>query len=274
VNLHRERGRAAATIRALPTRVPALSSLNLPGNVQALTKIPHGLVLIGGATGSGKTTTLAALVDEINRRDKRHIVSIEDPIEYEHVHQRCVVEQVEIGVDAPDFPTALRAAVRQAPDVIVVGEMRDPETMRIALAAAETGHLVLTTMHTTDVASTIARIADNFPAERQPTIRQDLAMGLAAVLIQALLPRVGGGRIPAAELLMVGYGARQHIRKNALQHLNQEITITRKAGSFTLEECLVTLVKKGLVERSEAVLRAGHQEEFEKALVAAGVGGA
>ena len=270
INLHRERGRAAATIRALPTRVPALSGLNLPGNVQALTKIPHGLVLIGGATGSGKTTTLAALVDEINRRDKRHIVSIEDPIEYEHLHQRCIVEQVEIGVDAPDFPTALRAAVRQAPDVIVVGEMRDPETMRIAVAAAETGHLVLTTMHTTDVASTVARIADNFPPERQPTIRQDLAMGLAAVWIQALLPRIGGGRVPAAELLVVGYGARQHIRKNALQHLNQEITITRKAGSFTLEDSLVTLVKKGLVERGEASLRAAHAEEFEKALAAAG----
>jgi twitching motility protein PilT len=273
VNLHRERGRAAATIRALPTHVPPLASLNLPSNVEALTRIPHGLVIVGGATGSGKTTTLAAMVDVINRRDSRHIVTIEDPIEYEHAHAGCLVEQVEIGVDAPDFPTALRAAVRQAPDVIVVGEMRDPETMRIALAAAETGHLVLTTMHTTDVASTIARIADNFPPERQATVRQDLAMGLAAVLIQALLPRVGGGRIPAAEMLVVGYGARQHIRKNALQHLNQEITITRKAGSFTLEDCLVTLVKRGLVEKSEAALRAAHQEEFEKALAAAGVEG-
>ena len=270
LNLHYERGRAAATIRALPTRVPALSSLNLPANIEALTRIPHGLVLVGGATGSGKTTTLAAMVDVINRRDSRHIVTIEDPIEYEHVHAGCLVEQVEIGVDAPDFPTALRAAVRQAPDVIVVGEMRDPDTMRIALAAAETGHLVLTTMHTTDVASTVARIADNFPPERQATIRQDLAMGLAAVLIQALLPRIGGGRIPAAEMLVVGYGARQHIRKSALQHLNQEITITRKAGSFTLEDCLVTLVKRGLVERSEAALRAAHPEEFEKALAAAG----
>ena len=269
VNLHRERGRAAVTIRALPTRVPRLSTLNLPAGVEGLTRVPHGLVLIGGATGSGKTTTLAALVDEINRRDSRHIVTIEDPIEYEHVHARCLVEQVEIGVDAPDFPTALRAAVRQAPDVIVVGEMRDPETMRIALAAAETGHLVLTTLHTTDVASTIARIADNFPAERQATVRQDLAMGLAAVLIQSLLPRVGGGRIPAAEMLMVGYGARQHIRKNALQHLNQEITITRKTGSFTLEECLVSLVKRGVVEKADAALRVQYPEEFEKALAAA-----
>src|SRR3954470_6349517 len=142
INLHRERGRAAAAVRLLPTRVPRLSSLGLPASVEALAQLPRGLVLIGGPTGSGKTTTLAALVEEINRRAARHIVTIEDPIEYEHLHQGSVIEQVEIGVDAPDFPTALRAAVRQAPDVIVVGEMRDPETMRIALAAAETGHLV------------------------------------------------------------------------------------------------------------------------------------
>ena len=137
---------------------------------------------------------------------------------------------MEIGVDAPDFPTALRAALRQAPDIIVVGEMRDPETMRIALAAAETGHLVLSTVHTTDVASTVARIADSFPDERQNTIRQELSMALAAVMTQTLLPKIGGGLVPAAELLMVSYGARQHIRKNALQHLHQEITITRKHG--------------------------------------------
>jgi twitching motility protein PilT len=269
INLHHERGRPAATIRALPNRPPRLASLNLPANVELLSRIPHGLVIIGGATGSGKTTTLAALVDEINRRDRRHVVTIEDPIEYEHHHDQCLVEQVEVGTDAPDFPTALRAVVRQAPDVIVIGEMRDPETMRIALAAAQTGHLVLTTMHTTDVASTVGRIADNFPPERQPTIRQDLAMGLAAVLVQGLLPRIGAGRVPAVELLMMSYGARQHIRKNALQHLNQEITITRKAGSFTLEDCLVVLVKQGLVEKSEAMLRAWHPEEFEKALAAA-----
>jgi twitching motility protein PilT len=220
--------------------------------------------LIGGPTGSGKTTTLAALVDEISRRDARHVVTIEDPIEYEHQHHNGVVEQVEIGVDAPDFPTALRASLRQAPDIIVVGEMRDPETMRIALAAAETGHLVLSTVHTTDAASTVARIADSFPDERQNTIRQELAMALAAVMTQTLLPRNGGGLVPAAELLMVGYGARQHVRKNALQHLNQEMTITRKQGSFTLEESLAQLVRQGLVARSDALARAAHLEEFEK----------
>jgi len=264
INLHRERGRAAAAVRLLPARVPRLSTLGLPPSVELLAQLPRGLVLVGGPTGSGKTTTLAALVEEINRREARHVVTIEDPIEYEHVHQRSVVEQVEIGVDAPDFPTALRAAVRQAPDVIVVGEMRDPETMRIAVSAAETGHLVLSTVHTTDVASTVSRIADSFASERQNTIRQELAMALAAVMTQTLLPRVGGGLVPAAELLMVSYGARQHIRRNALQHLHQEITITRRNGSFTFEESLARLVREGAVEWRDAHSRAMHAEEFEQ----------
>jgi twitching motility protein PilT len=144
--------------------------------------------------------------------------------------------------------------------------MRDPETMRIALAAAETGHLVLSTMHTTDAASTIARIADSFPDERQNTIRQELSMALAAVMTQTLLPRIGGGVVPAAELLMVGYGARQHIRRNALQHLHQETTITRRVGSFTFEESLAQLVRQGLVERQDAITRAVHPDELEQLL--------
>lgn len=266
INLHHERGRAAAAVRALPARVPRLSTLGLPEQIEQLTRLSRGLVLIGGPTGSGKTTTLAAIVDEINRREARHIVTIEDPIEYEHQHREGVVEQVEIGIDAPDFPTALRASLRQAPDVIVVGEMRDPETMRIALAAAETGHLVLSTVHTTDAASTVARISDSFPNERQNTIRQELAMALAALMTQTLLPKIGGGIVPAAELLIVGYGARQHIRKNAVQHLHQEITITRKHGSITFEESLAHLVKQGLVDRQDAIARAIHVEDFEKLL--------
>ena len=269
INLHHERGRAAAAIRRLPSTVPRFAALNLPPNIEALTRLPRGLVLVGGPTGSGKTTTLAALVNEINHRDARHIVTIEDPIEYEHPHRKCLIEQVEIGIDAPDFPTALRAALRQAPDVIVVGEMRDPETMQIAVAAGETGHLVFSSLHTPDVATTVARVADSFPLERQNTVRQELAMALAAVLTQTLMPRLttsGGGLIPAAELLMVGYGARQHVRKNALHHLHQEITITRKQGSFTLEESLTDLVKHGLVDRRDALTRAVHPEELERLL--------
>lgn len=262
INLHRERGHAAAAIRALPTNVPQLNELHLPPSVASLAHLPRGLVLIGGPAGSGKSTTLSALIQEINAREARHIVTIEDPIEYEHKHLRSVIEQVEIGTDAPDFPTALRAALRQAPDVIVVGEMRDAETMRIAVVAAETGHLVLSTLHTTDVASTVARITDSFPVERQNAIRQELAMALTAVLTQILLPAKNGGRMPAAELLMVGYGARHHIRRNNLQYLHQEIPLSKKRGSFTLEESLVTLIRNGDIEKEEAQLCAIHPDDL------------
>jgi twitching motility protein PilT len=266
MNLHHERGRPAAAIRALPLRLPRLPDLHFTHDIALLTTLPRGLVLIGGPTGSGKTTTLAALVAEINGRDSRHIITVEDPIEYDHPHGRCLVEQVEIGVDAPDFPTALRAAVRQAPDIIVIGEMRDPETMRIALSAAETGHLVFATVHTTDVGAAVSRIADAFPSDRQNAVRQELAMALAAVLTQTLVPSLTGGIVPMAELLVVSYGARQHVRKNTLQHLNQEITITRKLGSFTLEESLARLVQRGVLERKDALLRAAHADELESLL--------
>src|SRR5580700_2241355 len=263
INLHRERGRAAAAIRALPQKVPTLGELHLPPSVETLAHLPRGLVLIGGPAGSGKSTTLAALIDDINRREARHIVTIEDPIEYEHGHIRSVIEQVEIGTDAPDFPTALRAALRQAPDVLVVGEMRDPETMRIAVAAAETGHLVLSTLHTTDVATTIGRVSDSFPVERQNTIRQELAMALAAVLNQILVPVTGGGQMPVAELLMIGFGARQHIRHNALQYLRQEITLTKKKGSFSLEASLARLITQGSLSREDATHLAFDPGELE-----------
>ena len=266
INLHKERGRGAAVIRALPRRVPALSSLDLPPGTEVLAKLQRGLVLIGGSTGSGKSTTLAAIVDDINRREAKHIITVEDPIEFEHTNQKSIIQQIEIGIDAPDFPTALRSALRQAPDVLVVGEMRDAETMKIAMAAGETGHLVFSTLHTTDTASTVARIADSFPAERQNTIRQEIAAALTAVFVQTLLPRIGGGRVPAAELLMVSYGARAHIRRNALQHLHQEITLTRKNGSLSLEECLARLVKAGVIEKAEALNRAIHPDDFEHAL--------
>ena len=263
MNLHRQRGHPAAAIRALPMRIPRIADLHFTHDIERLARLPRGLVLIGGPTGSGKTTTLAALVEDINQREQRHIITVEDPIEYEHRHARSIVEQVEIGVDAADFPIALRSAVRQAPDVIVVGEMRDPETMRIALTAAETGHLVFATVHTTDVSAAIARIADGFPSARQNAVRQELAMALAAVLTQTLVPSRHGGLTPVAELLMVGYGARQHVRRNALQHLNQEITMTRKAGSFSFEESLTKLVQSGAIERADALLRASHPEELD-----------
>ena len=243
-----------------------ISGLGLPVEVGHLLGLRRGLVLIGGAAGAGKSTTLAVLVNEINQSDARHIVTIEDPVEYEHAHVRSVIEQVEVGTDAPDFPTALRAALRQAPDVLAVGEMRDPESMAIAVSAAEPGHLVLSTLHTTDVASAISRISDSFPVERQSTIRQELAMAISAVLTQTLLPSRKGGRIPAVELLMIGYGARQHIRHNALQHLNQEITMTKGKGSIALEESLSRLVRDRHLDRGEALEFAAHPDELRSRL--------
>ncbi len=266
VNLHRERGHAAAAIRALPMRLPRIPELRFTHDIGLLARLPRGLVLVAGPTGSGKTTTLAALVADINGREQRHVVTIEDPVEYEHPHGTCVIEQVEIGIDAPDFPTALRSALRQAPEVLVIGELRDTDTMRIALSAAETGHLVFATVHATDVGAAVSRIADAFPSERQNAVRQELAMALAAVLTQTLVLSTAGTLVPVAELLVVGYGARQHVRKNALQHLHQEITISRKTGSFTLEESLAKLVHDGLLDRKDAVMRAAHPEELESIL--------
>ncbi|HKB70653.1 MAG TPA: PilT/PilU family type 4a pilus ATPase [Thermoanaerobaculia bacterium] len=264
VNLHRERGRAAAAIRALPAEPPSFAALGLPEEVARLAHLARGLVLVTGPTGSGKTTTLAALVAEINRSSARHVVTIEDPIEYEHAHRKSVIEQIEIGVDAPDFASALRASLRQAPDVLVIGEMRDPETMAIALAAAETGHLVLSTLHSSDTAGAVARLADSFPPERQATVRQEIAMAVAAILSQHLLPRADAkGRVVAIELLLATDGARQHIRKNALHHLHQEIAIARKFGAVSLEQSLAKLAKAGLVAADEARARAPHAEEFD-----------
>ena len=265
-NVFQQRGTVGLVLRVIPVKIMTVRELGLPVVLEKIAQEQRGLILCTGTTGSGKSTSLAAMIDYINSQRTEHIITIEDPIEYEHVNRQSVIEQVEIGIDAPDFPTALRSALRQMPDVLVIGEMRDPESMRIALAAGETGQLVFSTVHTTDVPSTIGRMTDSFPAERQPTIRQEIAAALTAVFIQTLLPKTGGGRIPAAEMLVVQYGARQHIRRNAIHHLHQEITITRKMGSFTLEECLARLVKDGLVDRSDAALRANHPDDFEHAM--------
>ncbi|HEX8252458.1 MAG TPA: PilT/PilU family type 4a pilus ATPase, partial [Thermoanaerobaculia bacterium] len=187
VNVHRQRGTLAAAVRALPTEVPTLTQLRLPPSLAELVKPQRGLVLVCGPTGSGKSTTLAALIGELNRNEARHIITIEDPIEYEHRNAKSVIEQIEVGRDAPSFASALRASLRQDPDAILVGEMRDLETVATALTAAETGHLILSTLHTSDAAQAIHRIVDVFPPAQQTQIKQQLALSLNAIVVQHLV---------------------------------------------------------------------------------------
>ncbi len=267
VNLHRQRGQLAASIRALPQEIPTLASLHLPATLGELVRPSRGLVLVCGPTGSGKTSTLAALVGEINRSRTCHVVTIEDPIEYEHRNQRSIIEQIEVGSDTPSFAAALKSSLRQDPDVILVGEMRDLETVSTALTAAETGHLILATLHTNDVVQAIHRIVDVFPPAQQGQIRQQLALSLHAIVCQHLLPRASGeGRVPAVEILVANYAVRHHIRKEKLQNLYNEITLGKKQGMISLEESLVRLVRAGEITIEEARMRTTRSEELESLL--------
>jgi twitching motility protein PilT len=267
VNVHRQRGTLAAAIRALPTEIPTLAQLRLPPALAELVKPTRGLVLVCGPTGSGKSTTLAALVGELNRSDARHIITIEDPIEYEHRNTKAVIEQIEVGRDAPSFAAALRASLRQDPDVILVGEMRDLETVSTALTAAETGHLILSTLHTSDVAQAIHRIVDVFPPSQQTQIRQQLASTLNAVVVQHLLPRTdNNGRAVAVEVLLSNNAIRNHIRNEKLQQLATEITLGRRAGMISLEDSLARLVQDGAITADEARVRSSRPDELESLL--------
>ncbi|HXU31246.1 MAG TPA: PilT/PilU family type 4a pilus ATPase [Thermoanaerobaculia bacterium] len=267
VNVHRQRGGLAAAIRALPTAIPTLASLNLPAALGRLIQPTRGLVLLAGPTGSGKSSTLAALVGEIERTRPCHVITIEDPIEYEHPTGRSIIEQVELGADTPSFAAALRAALRQDPDVILVGEMRDLETVATALTAAETGHLILSTLHSTDVVQAIHRIVDVFPPSQQGQIRHQLALSLHAVVCQQLLPRAdGAGRVPAVEILMATYPVRHHIRSQSLQKLYTEITLGKAHGMVSFEESLAGLVRGQVVTLDEARVRSPHPDELASLL--------
>src|SRR5258708_1902856 len=212
-NFHHQRGTLAAAIRLLPEQVPYLDSLNLPPSLAMLTERRQGLVLLTGPTGCGKTSTLAALVDRINARRRDHIITIEDPIEYQHANRNSLIEQIELGRDTPNFAQALRAVLRQDPDVIMVGEMRDSETMAAALTAAETGHLVLSSLHTNDAAQTVSRVLDTFPSGYQSQMRQQLSLALLAVISQQLVPATNGAnRYPAVEILVATPATRNLIR--------------------------------------------------------------
>jgi twitching motility protein PilT len=267
VNVHRQRGSLAASIRALPAAVPTLAELNLPPTLGDLVKTTRGLVLVCGPTGAGKSTTLAALVGELNRNESRHIITIEDPIEYEHKNAHSVIEQIEIGRDAPTFASALRSALRQAPDVILVGEMRDLETVGTALTAAETGHLILSTLHTSDAAQAIHRIIDVFPPAQQTQIKLQLALSLNGIVVQQLVPRSDGtGRSVAVEVLLATHAVRNHIRNDKLQNLISEITLGKRAGMISLEDSLARLVKQGAITVEDARIRSSRPDELDSLL--------
>ncbi|HEY3176380.1 MAG TPA: PilT/PilU family type 4a pilus ATPase [Candidatus Polarisedimenticolia bacterium] len=263
-NLHRDRGGVAASLRLLPETIPDFSTLNLPAQVARFAEVLKGFILVAGPTGAGKSTTLACLIDMINSRRAAHIVTIEDPVEYRHRHRRGVVEQIEVGADTPSFAAALRHTLRQDPDVILVGEMRDLETIGIALTAAETGHLVLSSLHTNDTTQAIDRILDVFPAHHQPQVRQQIALSLTGVVAQHLIPVMDGkGRVPAVEILVATDAVRNLIRTSKTHQLYSTIANSRAAGMQTLEESLAGLCKRHRITREDALLRSTHADELE-----------
>lgn len=253
VNVHYQRGGFAAAIRYIPNRIPELDALGLPPVVEELTRLDHGLVLVTGQTGSGKTTTLGAMIARINERDSKHIITLEDPIEFQHAHGRSLIEQREIGTDCPSFASGLRHVLRQDPDVILVGELRDLDTIRTALQAAETGHLVLATLHSSTAAGTIDRIIEVFPADEQSQIRTHLAECLKGVVTQRLVPALSArGRVIAAEVLLANRPIQTSIRE-ATSHLIPGIMSTnRRAGMQTFDQTFKQLMLNGQITEEVA----------------------
>jgi len=266
-NFHYQRGTLAASIRLLPAQIPTLESLHLPPTLAQLTERRQGLILLTGPTGCGKTSTLAALIDMINARRRDHIITIEDPIEYRRANRNSIVEQIEVGRDTPGFAQAVRAVLRQNPDVILVGEMRDAETVAAALTAAETGHLVLSTLHTNDAAQTMSRILDTFPAGNQQQTRQQLSLALLAIIAQQLVPAADrSGRYPALEIMMATHAIRNLIRTGHDHQMRSHITTGRAEGMMTMEQSLSDLVRAGRIDRDTALAHCGHPMELARHL--------
>jgi twitching motility protein PilT len=272
VNVFFQRGTLGAAFRLIPADIKTLEELGIPTTLHALTEKPRGLVLVTGPTGSGKSTTLAALIDEINRKRSEHILTIEDPVEFVHRHKRCIVNQREIGPDASSFAEALRAALREDPDVILLGEMRDLETISTAITAAETGHLVFATLHTQSAPSTVDRIIDAFPAAQQEQVRVQLAATLQGICTQALLPTPGGtGRVPALEILFPDDAVRNLIRQGKVEQVYSVMQTSTAKGMQTMEQSLADLVIRKVITLEDALSRSSRPEQLFGLLERAGV---
>jgi twitching motility protein PilT len=263
VNVYFQRESIGAAFRLIPTELKTLEELGIPDSLHVLAEKPRGLVLVTGPTGSGKSTTLAAIIDEINRNRSEHILTIEDPIEFLHRHKRCIVNQREIGPDATSFADALRAALRQDPDVILVGEMRDLETISTALTAAETGHLVFGTLHTQSAPSTIDRIIDVFPAEQQEQVRIQIANSLQGVVTQALLPTADQmGRVPALEILLPDDAVRNLIRQGKVEQIYSVMQTNTGRGMQTMEQSLGDLIMRRIVDLDVGLSRSSRPSQL------------
>jgi twitching motility protein PilT len=263
VNALVEQRGAGAVFRTIPSKVLSLKDLNAPKIFESMAEYPRGLVLVTGPTGSGKSTTLAAMVDHRNETDYGHILTIEDPIEFVHESKKCLVRQRELGPHTLSFANALRAALREDPDVILVGEMRDLVTIRLALTAAETGHLVFGTLHTSSAAKTIDRIVDVFPPEEKETVRTQLSESLQAVVSQALLKtKDGSGRVAAHEIMVCNSAVRNLIREGKVAQITGMLPTQKQIGNQTLDQCMLELVKRGAVTMAEARLKAINKDQF------------
>ena len=262
-NAFTQRGRTAVALRMIPRDIPRPEQLGLPEVVRFLARQHQGLILMTGPTGSGKSTSLAALIGQINTERACHIITIEDPIEYVHDHQRAAVNQREVGTDTETFAGALRSVLREDPDVLLVGEMRDLDSIRFALTVAETGHLVFGSLHTNDTAQSLARMVDVFPADQQAQIRIQLAGALSCIVYQRLIPRIGGGMVAAYEVLVANSAVRNLIKEGKPHQLRNSLVTGAKDGMITLEQSLTHLVQNGVVTYDDAVMRSLYPKDIE-----------
>jgi twitching motility protein PilT len=271
-NLFNQRGAVGAVFRVIPEQIRSFQELGLPPVLATLSERPRGMVLVTGPTGSGKSTTLAAMIDKINRERHEHILTIEDPIEFVHKHQNCLVNQREVHSDTQSFSNALRAALREDPDIVLVGEMRDLETVESALKIAETGHLTFGTLHTNSTSQTINRIIDIFPANQQAQIRTQLSLVLEGICCQALLPKIGGGRVASLEIMIPTPGIRNLIREDKVHQIYSAMqTGQEKMGMQTMNQSLATLYQRKLITLDTALMASSHRDELQD-LIKRGVG--